>query len=362
MIGRLRRLRTGLAGNADRILLRDQRVRALLARSSVARRAYLVASSAFSREASVVLHGLATPAGGDDGAGPGPDYYWARRAVHRLEKGIISRPRRSVFARDYAPRLVDLLVAQAASWDERDPEVVAWCGDVLGDYFATVDCTGEPVLEAARDRFEAWRTDRSSVDPATCERRIPRAAGDRAPSQVSYDDLRALALRRRSVRWFLPERVPRDLLDRAIEVAGQSPSACNRQPFTFHVADDPELAARLGALAMGTAGFAHQFPCCIAVVGEQRAFVELRDRHVIYIDGGLASMALLFALETLGLSACTINWPDIASRERAIRDLLGLRPDQQTIMLIAVGYPDPDGGIPNSTKKSLPQLRRYLDG
>jgi nitroreductase len=70
-------------------------------------------------------------------------------------------------------------------------------------------------------------------------------------------------------------------------------------------------------------------------------------------------MALVFALETLGLSSCCINWPDVEAQEREMERLLGLEPDERPVMLIAIGYPDPDALVPASGKKSLDSLRRY---
>ncbi|SUE94955.1 Uncharacterised protein [Mycolicibacterium tokaiense] len=39
--------------------------------------------------------------------------------------------------------------------------------------------------------------------------------------------------------------------------------------------------------------------------------------------------------------------------------LLGLEPDERVIMLIAVGYADPEGLIPYSQKLALDRVRSY---
>ena len=65
------------------------------------------------------------------------------------------------------------------------------------------------------------------------------------------DGLRELAERRRSVRWFADRPVPHDLIDKALEVGLQAPSACNRQPFAFRFFDDPELVPA-GRSAVGS--------------------------------------------------------------------------------------------------------------
>ncbi|HBS78218.1 MAG TPA: nitroreductase-like protein, partial [Pseudomonas sp.] len=81
--------------------------------------------------------------------------------------------------------------------------------------------------------------------------------------------------------------------------------------------------------------------------------------HVVYIDGSLAAMQLMLALESLGLSSCSINWPDVEERERQLAKILGLTYQERTVMLLAVGYADPTGGIPYSDKKTEKDLIVY---
>ena len=62
-------------------------------------------------------------------------------------------------------------------------------------------------------------------------------------------------------------------------------------------------------------------------------------------------MQLMLAAETLGLSTCPINWPDVDSAEQRIRELLKLPAHERVIMLVAIGYGDPASGAPYSQKK-----------
>ena len=142
-------------------------------------------------------------------------------------------------------------------------------------------------------------------------------------------------------------------------LAGQSPSACNRQPFTFRIFDEPELVQKVIKLPMGTSGFSDNVPVVAVVVGRIGNYPKERDRHLIYIDGSLATMAFVFALESQGLSTCCINWPDIEEREVDMDQALGLASDERPVMCVAIGYPDPEGEVAYSDKKPLEQLRQY---
>ena len=278
--------------------------------------------------------------------------YLLRRNIHRLEKGLLMRPRRDIFAVNYIGETVDsyqkilLSKCQGIAIEE-----FQWTYDVLHEYFNTVG--SDPKIDRAKQKFLALEH--------LCDRKqcIPYKRNLDRPASVNYEQFWELCQRRRSVRWYLPQPVPRELLDKAIAAAALSPSACNRQPFEFRIFDQPELVEQVSSMPMGTKGFNHNLPVVIAVVGKLRAYFSERDRHVIYIDASLAAMSFMYALETLGLSSCPINWPDIEMREQKMSSLLKLEPDERVIMLISVGYPDPEGMVAYSQKKSLNQIRRY---
>jgi len=264
-----------------------------------------------------------------------------RRNVHRLEKGLIMRPRRDTFAEDYIGETVRCYAGAARR--EISGEQQRWAGDVLGSYFASVGRT--PRIEAAQAIYADARTS----EPG---RRVPYPHSELPRCPIRYEQLLVLFQRRRSVRWYQQRPVPPELIEQAVRAAALAPSACNRQPFRFHVSRDAQRAAEMAQCAGGTGGFHHNLPCVIAVVGDLGAYPEARDRHVIYIDGALAAMQLMLAFETLGLSTCPINWPDIEAKERLLARKLGLAYHERTVMLLAVGYADPTGGIPYSDKKT----------
>ena len=110
---------------------------------------------------------------------------------------------------------------------------------------------------------------------------------------------------------------------------------------------------------MYRAGYRHQIPTVIVVKGNLDSYFSPRDRHVIYIDASLAARGVMYALDSLGLASSVINWPDFEPLEAKMAKTLRLAPQERVIMLIAVGYADPEGIIPFSEKKSLDVLRRF---
>lgn len=300
-------------------------------------------------------------------------YVRLRRNIHRLEKGLIMQPRRDVFGLDYiAETVVDF--SRYAQDTNRDAAIDEpnWFYDVLCDYFQTVD-QSHPVIAAAKQQFEQVAVFNESqqadsqqqhsyidADAVISENFIPYPQTELLRADVEFEQLMKLVKQRRSVRWFHPQPVDSELLLKAVDLARFAPSACNRQPFKFVIANRADKASTLLKLAMGTVGFAQQVPCAIAVVGDLASYEAERDRHLIYIDASLAAMQLMLALETLGLSSCPINWPDIEQREVKITQHLNLSSTQRPVMLMAIGYADGSGKIPYSQKCSAEQLSTFI--
>lgn len=275
-----------------------------------------------------------------------------RRNIHRLEKGLIMQPRRDIFAEDY---ILETVVEYKAVLQSIELAELKWATAVLVEYFAVVG--SKPMIDKARLLFEAVKKDAVTL-LATVQlpASVPYRYTELPEQQVSFSALFQLMQRRRSVRWFLPQQVEVRLIQQAVSAASLAPSACNRQPYYFVHLSDAKAAAEVADFAMGTTGFSGNIPQLLVVVGDLSAYPNERDRHVIYIDAALASMQLMLALDTLGLASCPINWPDIEPREQKMAKRLRLQPYQRPVMLIAVGYADPAGGIAYSQKKPAETL------
>jgi nitroreductase len=315
---------------------------------------YAIFDDSLSREAAGVAAGRVRYR--NDTYGSNPSYYLLRRNIHRLEKGLIMRPRRPVFAADYLGETIDVYARAVGHRNGLTIEEHHWARDVLRAYFAAVDVANADVAPQWR-KFQSL--DANEGEQLSAPLRVPYERDLRQLPPVDFDSFMALSFRRRSVRWYEDKPVPRELVDKAISAAAQAPSACNRQPFVYRIFDDPKRARRLAAIPLGTKGFSDNLTGVVVLVGRLRAYPEARDRHAIYVDGGLSAMAFMYALETLGLSSCPINWPDIQPQERMMTEELDLEPDERVIMLIAYGWPDPTGMVPFSSKREHQQIRQY---
>jgi len=312
---------------------------------------YMLFSSKFRREERAVLAGKVKHL--SESKENKANIYTLVRNVHRIEKGLLMKPRREVFALDFIGETIDNFKNLYNTSDCTPHSQLKWAKDVLKEYFNST--ASHPIIDKERIRFNEIVGSFQNYLPTS----IPYHRIESNKPNISYEDFYRLTKYRRSVRWFLNKSVPHDLIDKAILAASQSPSACNRQPFEYRIIDEPKLLDKVRNIPMGLKGYQHNIPLMIVIVGNLDAYFDERDRHVIYIDASLANMALILALETLGLSSCCVNWPDIESLEVRMDKALSLGKHQRPIMSIAVGYPDPDGMVAYSEKKDIELIRKY---
>jgi nitroreductase len=313
---------------------------------------YLLFSNKFKREQHAVLKGKLKHI--KELKNSEENIYTLIRNVHRIEKGLIMKDRRLVFGLNFISETIDAFVV---IWNPKitlNNVQFQWFYDVLKEYF---EVTGNhKIIDEQRKKFHEFTKSKEITSEI---KKIPYKRDLNNQPKISYDQFYDLTVYRRSVRWFVKKEVPHDLVDKAIMAASQSPSACNRQPFKFKIFDDPIMLKKVANLPMGVKGYVDGIPLMVVVVGSLDAYFDERDRHIIYIDGSLASMTFMYALETLGLSSCAINWPDIESLEIKMEKTLNLEKHERVIMCIAVGYPDYNAKVAYSGKRDINDIRTY---
>jgi nitroreductase len=177
---------------------------------------------------------------------------------------------------------------------------------------------------------------------------------------MDYNDFLELVRKRRSFRRFKSDPVPKEILEKVLEAARHPPSAGNSQPWEFVVVQDP--ATKRNITKSITSGYKplreadptmywavavqpHLFtaPALIIVLGDRR----LEQTYPAHLGGEiLLRQSLAISIYTLQLAAACFGlataWGTMQteSREKQIRQLLGI-PDVYTVdHIVPLGYPD----------------------
>ncbi|TAJ11178.1 hypothetical protein DMA11_17935 [Marinilabiliaceae bacterium JC017] len=272
-----------------------------------------------------------------------------RRNIHRIEKGLITPNRKAVFAKGYILETVGQFKILAGS--SQDTTLTEWAYDILNEYFQIVQ-KEDDIIKG----FELFK--QIAYTPQTPAQHTP-TRGEKL-SNTLEGSFSTLALQRKSVRDFRNDIIPdRSNIDEAIILAATAPSSCNRQPFEFRIIDDTHLVQKLSVLPAGSKTFANNIPCLAIVIGKMDVSPSSGDRHLMYIDGSLAAMNFMLALQSKGIASCPINWPDNKTNETTLSKLIHIGKNERALLFIAFGFAKEGYNVACSARKGLNELRKY---
>jgi nitroreductase len=196
---------------------------------------------------------------------------------------------------------------------------------------------------------------------------------------------RELASRRRSVRDFSGEPVPREVIEQCLLAAGSAPSGANRQPWHFCVVansaikkqiregaeqEEREFYQRrapedwLEALApLGTDDnkpFLETAPFLIVVFAEKYGLDDKGNKLKNYYvpeSVGIATGVLINALHHAGLATLTHT----PSPMKFLNSILHRPQREKPTMILVVGYPAPGARVPDIRRKTLSEIASFLE-
>ena len=191
--------------------------------------------------------------------------------------------------------------------------------------------------------------------------------------------------RRRSVRFFSPDPVPRECIEWAVRAAGTAPSGAHRQPWRFVAVGDPEVKRKIREAAeaeerQGYEGgrFPPEWLEALAPLGTdwRKEFLDVapwivvcfREMYGVKPDGskvtnyyisesvGIACGIFITALHTMGLATLTHTPNPMAF----LSEILGRPENEKPFILFPVGYPAPDATVPVLKRKEPGEILTWM--
>jgi nitroreductase len=150
------------------------------------------------------------------------------------------------------------------------------------------------------------------------------------------DNFKDFALSRHSVRWYSDEKVPNEDIINAIHLAQTAPSACNRQEIKVYVVSTDEKKKALLKLHKGHTGFGDQADRILLITADM-GFWQCYNRTSAFLDAGIFTMNLLYALHYYGICACTLNAHLSIKNQKKLRNIVGYSESEIPTVFISIG-------------------------
>ena len=190
--------------------------------------------------------------------------------------------------------------------------------------------------------------------------------------------------RRRTVRDFSNEPVPKEIIENCLRAAGTAPSGANRQPWHFSVVSDLETKKKIREAAeeeekkfysgrapdewlealepLGTdenKPFLEVAPYLIVIFSEAYgldAQSEKIKNYYVSESVGIATGMLITALHNAGLATLTHT----PSPMNFLRKILGRGENERAFLILVTGFPSENAMVPNIAKKNLEEYSTFF--
>ncbi|MDF1534990.1 MAG: nitroreductase family protein [bacterium] len=152
--------------------------------------------------------------------------------------------------------------------------------------------------------------------------------------------------KRYSCRRYRPDPVEKELMVLLEEAIKWAPSACNRQPYTFHfITGKGTISGIAEAVPLGPASvnaWIKTAPVIVAAVGKPELvwhkMTQVIDTDYHRTDAIIAMDHLSLVAAELGLGTCWVGW----FHRKKVGKFLGIPRNEEVVILMTLGHPDRD--------------------
>lgn len=248
---------------------------------------------------------------------------------HVLEKGLTMPERRLGFGQSRVRMLLEMLNSYIQKYDSTPVQVQSSLND-LAEYLYIHENAHFKLPSDITDSIKAIMKYRVSSEKTTSIK------CDRATYFVKNVDFEKFARSRRSLRYYSDKNVSMDDLLDALRIAQTAPSACNRQSSRVKIIQSKEAKDYVLSIHNGTRGFGHLADKILLVTSDMASWAP-DDRNMAFLDAGIYTMNLLYALHFKQICACPLNAGMESKLSKELHEKLNIPASEIPVCFITIG-------------------------
>ena len=252
---------------------------------------------------------------------------------HVIEKGLTMPDRRLGFGQERLVKLIQECKYFIQKNGDSDPQLIHTLS-VIKEYQELHETQGFQLQDQTKNALNSIKPHLKNVT-ACKQKETTREDYFKHTSSpfIEFSNSRS------SVRNYSEEKVDIDLIRSSLELAKNTPSACNRQSWRTYVYTNKQTIEEILEKQGGNRGFGHLAGKLIIITAEVGVFSAAPERYQAYVDGGMYAMNLLYALHANRIAACILNCSHAPAKDKELRLLCQIKDTEVFIAMITCGIP-----------------------
>lgn len=249
--------------------------------------------------------------------------------MHQLEKGMSMKKTPRIFGGDKAEYLLKMLQEYKTLYG--NDNLFKLASNVIYEYSLDEWSTKNEII---RNEIEKFLEDNKSI----LTKGYAGVKSVSKPPQFDEKMIMSFFQSRNSVRDYSTQPVTIEEINKAINFAKMTPTACNRQSSRVHYYSEEKQMNSIIENQLGAQGWCDRAKGIIVVTANQNYFNGTYERYESFIDGGLYAMNLVYGLHLQHIATCFKMFVREPKREKKFKKIAGIPYNEIPIVLIIVGH------------------------
>lgn len=273
--------------------------------------------------------------------------------THSIEKGMGIKNTKIGYGKRKADKLLNYLFDYVNGKHDYNIYAFHEAIAVLNEYFRLQESWGEDI-QAIKDKYnklcQMIDLEASDFNKKCKAGHILFCASEL--KNIERYNFESFVQLRHSIRDYRDEIISKEILEKVVQIANMSPSACNRQASRVYCTKTKEESKYIDSIITGTTGFKGNIPN-FAIITEDRAYFSGAEQFQWYINGGIYVAYFTLALHSFGIGNCIMQWFAFYKTEKEIKKFFHISENEAIVAIVGYGYCADEGKCLAAQRKSV---------